>query len=373
MRRRAKLDAAKDEVVRLRTERDEYRRTAADAVASLERFRCAFDALPLGVVIVDADGIEQLRNEEAARLVDARHSDALAARALSDILLEAAVGETGRVIELHGPPPRTLSLAGSPLLGPSGHSGTVAVVQDVTERHRLDAVRRDFVANVSHELRTPIGAIVALADTLAAEDGDTPADVSRRLAARIAHEADRAGHLIDDLLDLSRIEGGELQREEVLVRQLVTGAVDRVATTAGARAADVSVVGELPTESVLVDVLQIETALVNLIENAIKYSDAGAAVEISATGDGETVTFVVRDRGIGIPPGDRDRIFERFYRVDRARSRVTGGTGLGLAIVRNVARNHGGEVDVESREGEGSTFVIRVPRTTGGSSTGRDQ
>jgi two-component system sensor histidine kinase SenX3 len=232
-------------------------------------------------------------------------------------------------------------------------------LQDVTDRYRLDAVRRDFVSNVSHELRTPIGAIVALADALVDED---EAAVMRRLAARVAHEADRAGHIIDDLLDLSRVETGDLQREDILVRRLVAAAVDRVVASAGDRAVDISVAGALPTGSLVVDNAQVESALVNLIENAVKYSDAGSPVEVSAVDAGDYVEFIVRDRGIGIPPADRDRIFERFYRVDRARSRATGGTGLGLAIVRNVARNHGGDVHVESREGEGSTFVIQLPR-----------
>jgi two-component system sensor histidine kinase SenX3 len=229
----------------------------------------------------------------------------------------------------------------------------------VTDRYRLDAVRRDFVSNVSHELRTPIGAIVALADALAAED---EASVMRRLAARVAHEADRAGHIIDDLLDLSRVETGQLQREPVRVSDVVAAAVERVVASAGERAGDISVAEDLPTESLLVDRAQVESALVNLIENAVKYSDTGSAVEVSAADHGDHVTLVVSDHGIGIPPADRDRIFERFYRVDRARSRATGGTGLGLAIVRNVARNHGGDVHVESREGEGSTFVIQLPR-----------
>ena len=340
-------------------ERDDYRAMAADAMESVERLRAAFDALSLGVVVVDGEGDETLRNAEATRLVDARGTDALAARALNDVLLEGTTGETGRIIELHGPPPRILALTASPLVGASGPTGTVAVLQDVTERYRLDAVRRDFVANVSHELRTPIGAIVALADTLADEDD---AAVMRRLAGRVAHEADRAGHLIDDLLDLSRIETGELQREAVPVRHLVTGAVDRVVVSAGGRAGDISVTGELPTSTLVVDHAQVESALVNLIENAVKYSDPGSPVEVSALDAGDRVEFIVSDRGIGIPPNDRDRIFERFYRVDRARSRVTGGTGLGLAIVRNVARNHGGDVHVDSREGEGSTFVIQLPR-----------
>ena len=327
--------------------------------SELERLRVAFDTLALGVVIVDADGNETLRNAEAARLVDARGTDALAARALDDVLLEGTSGQTGRIIELHGPPPRILSLTASPLAGASGPLGTVAVLQDVTERYRLDAVRRDFVSNVSHELRTPIGAIVALADALAAEDDST---VMRRLSARVAHEADRAGHIIEDLLDLSRIETGELQRESVRVSRIVAEAIERVVASAGDRGRDISLVGDLPPGSLVVDIAQVESALVNLIENAVKYSDPGTAVDVSAVDAGDGVELIVRDRGIGIPPADRDRIFERFYRVDRARSRATGGTGLGLAIVRNVARNHGGDVKVDSREGEGSTFVIQLPR-----------
>ncbi|MEY2472910.1 MAG: two-component system, OmpR family, sensor histidine kinase SenX3 [Actinomycetota bacterium] len=363
MRRRSELDAARGELDRALQERDDYRAMATDAMESLERLRAAFDAVNLGVVVVDAAGEEVLRNAEASRLVDARGTDALAARALTDVLLEGTSGETGRIVELHGPPPRILSLTASPLTGPGGPTGTVAVLQDVTDRYRLDAVRRDFVANVSHELRTPIGAIVALADTLTDEDDLA---VMRRLAGRVAHEADRAGHLIDDLLDLSRIETGEIEREEVPVRHLVTGAVDRVLASAGARARDVSINHDLPTTTLVVDASQVESALVNLIENAIKYSDPGSPVAVSAIDAGDRVELIVTDHGIGIPPADRDRIFERFYRVDRARSRVTGGTGLGLAIVRNVARNHGGDVHVDSREGEGSTFVIQLPRPGAG-------
>lgn len=351
---------------RAQADRDSYKAAADAARAAFDQLRAAFDALPLGVVVVDPSGEERFRNREAERLVDARHSDALAAHALRDVLAEATSGETGRIVDLHGPPPRTFSLAASPLDGPRGPLGVVAVVQDVTDRHRLDAIRRDFVANVSHELRTPIGAIVALADTLTVDDAEIEPDVLRRLAGRVGHEAERASHLIDDLLDLSRIEGGELEYEQVSIDRLVAAAVSRVTSTVGPRAEDVSVAGTIPTVSVLVDSTQIEAALVNLIENAIKYSEPGSPVEVSATATDDAVEFVVRDEGIGIPPGDRDRIFERFYRVDRARSRATGGTGLGLSIVRNVARNHGGDVNVDSREGEGSTFVITLPRPSAG-------
>ena len=366
MRRRAEVESLRDELQWAKQDVAQAQETAEQLRKVIARLHAALDALPLGVVVVDAQGDEQYRNREAERLIDARHAEALAGRALQDALVDVPAEATSRIVELHGPPPRTFSLAASPLAGDDGPIGRVAVVQDVTDRHRLDAVRRDFVANVSHELRTPIGAIVALADTLTVDDDETDPAVLRRLAERLAHEAERASHLIDDLLDLSRVEAGELEFEEVTVDQLVAACVRRVVASAGARAPDVSVVGQPPATRILVDRTQLEAAIVNLIENAIKYSDPGAPVLVSAVDDREGVDFVVRDEGIGIPPADRDRIFERFYRVDRARSRVTGGTGLGLSIVRNVARNHGGEVHVESREGEGSTFVIRLPRNASG-------
>jgi signal transduction histidine kinase len=147
----------------------------------------------------------------------------------------------------------------------------------------------------------------------------------------------------------------------------------RVRASARDRAVDIAIRPDLPRITVLVDASQVEVALVNLIENAVKYSDPGSPVEVGAVEVGDSVDFIVQDRGIGIPPADRDRIFERFYRVDRARSRVTGGTGLGLSIVRNVARNHGGEVRVESREGEGSTFVIQLPRFAAEHNAGRNE
>jgi two-component system sensor histidine kinase SenX3 len=359
--KRSELQALRGELERARQDRDAFEAAAQSAQREAAQLRAAFDALPIGVVVVDDNGTETLRNEEATRLRDARQSDVLAAQALTDVLAEAVTGPAERVVDLHGPPPRTWSVAALPLRTSGG--GRVAVIQDVTDRYRIDAVRRDFVANVSHELRTPIGAIVALADTLTVEDDTTDPEVLRRLAARVAHEAERAGHLIDDLLDLSRIEGGELEREEVTVRQLVARAVDRVVSSAGERADDVAI-GDIDDVTLLVDTTQIETALVNLIENAIKYSNAGAAVVVTARAAGPNQELAVRDHGIGIPPSDRDRIFERFYRVDRARSRATGGTGLGLAIVRHVARNHGGDVTVESREGEGSTFVVQLPIAT---------
>jgi two-component system sensor histidine kinase SenX3 len=282
-----------------------------------------------------------------------------------------------QTLELHGPPHRILQVTATPIGRRDRSLGTVVLVDDVSELRRLEAVRRDFVANVSHELRTPVGAMGVLAETLA-EERDP--EVMRRLATRITAEAERAGRLIDGLLDLSRIEAGGIHRNEVDVAGVVATAVERVGHLADQlgvtlvavpdAAGEATVVGDVGGPTVVGDVggptavgdeHQLVSAVVNLLENAVKYSDKGSAVEVeTAAGDG-WVEVVVRDHGVGIPAKDLERIFERFYRVDRARSRETGGTGLGLSIVRHVASNHGGEILVESQEGLGSTFTLRLP------------
>jgi two-component system sensor histidine kinase SenX3 len=211
---------------------------------------------------------------------------------------------------------------------------------------------------VSHELRTPVGAIGVLAETLVDESDP---ETIHRLAGRIRCEAERVGSIISDLLDLSRLEAsGSDERAVVDIGEVVNAAAERVRPAA--ERSDVTVgVRPLPEARVTGDFRQLVSALANLLDNAVKYSDAGSRVELSVVVDG-TVDVIVRDAGIGIPSRELGRIFERFYRVDRARSRQTGGTGLGLAIVRHIATNHGGEVLVDSREGEGSVFTFRLPR-----------
>jgi two-component system sensor histidine kinase SenX3 len=247
-----------------------------------------------------------------------------------------------------------LTIEAEPITG-----GTVAVIRDITERRHLDAVRRDFVANVSHELRTPVGALAVLAETLADENDLA---VVRRLAGRISGEVARAEQMIVDLLDLSRIESeGGPSAEVVSVSDVVAAAAERIAAKAAEHEVPVTI-GPID------DALRVTgrrgeliSALGNLLDNAVGYSDAGAPIEVTVRPYDGWVDFVVRDEGIGIPGKELERVFERFYRVDRARSRDTGGTGLGLSIVRHVAHNHGGTVTVASREGEGSTFVLRIP------------
>ena len=226
----------------------------------------------------------------------------------------------------------------------------------------MDAVRTDFVSNISHELKTPVGALAILAEALADSDD---IEVNRHLALKMVEEAHRASGTIDDLLELSRIElGGPGDREDVSLSAVVGEAAARHRLIADTVGVELQVKCISP-ESVQGDRLQLVSAVSNLIDNAVKYSNKGGIVTVSAHEVNGCVEIEVADTGIGIPARDLDRVFERFYRVDRARSRTTGGTGLGLAIVRHVATNHGGDVTVRSREGEGSTFTLRIPMGEG--------
>lgn len=324
----------------------------------------ALDAVPQGVVLCDDEGHEVFRNDMARAFVDARHGEALVEQAVQEQLRSALGGVAGRrSLDILGPPRRMFVITAAPLDDGARSVGAVAVIDDVSERRRLEAVRRDFVANISHELKTPIGALGLLAETIASEEDAT---VMRRLAERMHGEAFRVGRIIDDLLALSQIEAEEQPLRELLgVGALVAEAVDRIVSLSDAHHIAIDVSGIGARHSVRGDRRQLVSALVNLLENACKYSDDGSVVEVSSITDGSWVEISVRDHGIGIPSRDLERVFERFYRVDRARSRETGGTGLGLAIVRHVAGNHRGDVRVESQEGEGSTFTLRLPSGPG--------
>ena len=343
---------------------------AAVAAAGVERRACegrvnrlvaALSHVSEGVVLADERGEIVFRNARAEVYAAARHGDALAERTLVDLLRRALAGEEcTEPLELWGPPRRTLVLSAFPLHdGDATAVGALATVEDVSEKRRLDAIRRDFVANIGHELKTPVGALSLLSEALADE---TDADALHRLTASIQRESLRLGQIIDDLLDLSRIEAQEThEREPVPVDGLVADAVERVRTKAEHRAIRIDVPPIDPSLVITGDRRQLLSALDNLLENAVKYSDDGSSVRVAAAMAGTDLAITVEDHGIGIPTRDLERVFERFYRVDRARARDTGGTGLGLSIVRHVAHNHGGEVHVASREGEGTTFTLLLP------------
>jgi len=293
------------------------------------------------------------------------------ARLVADVRRDGEAREADLVIPRGaGLPPRTVSARVAQL----NPRLTLALAEDRTREKRLESIRRDFVVNVSHELKTPVGALGLLAETLVAEtalggpgeSGDgldaTSSAVVQRLAARLHHEALRIGRTIDDLLELSRIEVGEpSSQDRIPVVQVLADAVDRARPAAELRDITVDVACRPPRLTIRGDRRQLVSAMANLLDNAIKYSDPGSSVEArGALVDGFAELSVV-DHGIGIPQPHLDRVFERFYRVDSARSRDTGGTGLGLAIVRHVVNNHHGEVQVESTQGIGSTFTLRIP------------
>jgi len=234
------------------------------------------------------------------------------------------------------------------------------LVEDQTEAARVEAVRRDFVANVSHEVKTPVGAISLLVEAIKQADNDPPAVA--RFLDRIGSEVGRLSRLVQELLDLSRLQGGEPLPEMVVVSvdDIVMETVERARPIAEAKHIRLSSDGEHGYK-VLGDSGQLGVALNNLVDNAIAYSSSGTGVTIAVKAREGIVEISVTDEGIGIAHGDLSRVFERFYRVDPARSRETGGTGLGLAIVKHIMNNHGGEVAVWSSVGVGSTFTLRLP------------
>jgi two-component system phosphate regulon sensor histidine kinase PhoR len=269
---------------------------------------------------------------------------------------------------LRGARDRTIRLRGTALRDVSGEGGAVIVLNDVTDMQRLENVRRDFVANVSHELKTPIASIKGFVETLLDGAADDPVD-NRRFLGIVAKQADRLAAIIEDLLALSRIEQSEGAGNLPLEPARIADVVAAVVTECAPRAADKSIrlVTSCPDELVAeVNAPLLEQALINLADNAIKYSDDGRTVWIEAAvpnhgGAGEFVVNV-RDEGRGIGPEHLPRLFERFYRVDSARSRSLGGTGLGLSIVKHIVQAHGGTVTVESTLGVGTTFTMRLPR-----------
>jgi two-component system, OmpR family, sensor histidine kinase SenX3 len=390
--------------------------------------RRSLDALRVGVLVLDGEDRPVLVNPSAHEMGLVRPGIAGGAT-VAHTLIRTLAGQarrsgTRREVELDMPRGRDVEPLGVHIRAVALDDGHVTIeALDVTESHRLNRVRRDFVANVSHELKTPVGALQLLAEALAdAMDDEQGADpqAARRFAERIRHESDRLGRLVTELLELSRLQGGEPlpNPEPVPIDRVIAEVIDRTRTTASAKGFEI---GWRGTRGLVAygSESQFVTALANLVENAIAYSPetSGSAATINATNggsatngsnaangmngvvavgarggspnggpshgtdylppgptstddpailvesaaDGNEVVLSVTDHGIGIEAKDLDRIFERFYRADRARSRATGGTGLGLAIVKHIATNNGGRVEVRSVAGVGSTFTLRLP------------
>ena len=325
------------------------------------------DALPVAVAVLAADDTVVLANRSAVELGVVRDDRLLVAELRR---LAHDVRRTGTHSEVEVEPARSrlvrlpdaVRVRVVPVGDADGH--VALLVEDVTETRRVEAVRRDFVANVSHELKTPVGAISLLAEAL--QDASEDPTAVRRFAGRLQHESDRLARLVQELIDLSRLQGADPLPDASLVPvdKVVAEAVDRTRTAAAARGISIVRGGERGL-TVSGSESQLVTAVGNLIENAVHYSPEKTRVAVAVRSQDSAVEISVTDQGMGIADKDLERVFERFYRADPARSRATGGTGLGLAIVKHVATNHGGEVSVWSVEGSGSTFTLRLPPSAG--------
>ena len=341
--------------------------------------RKSLDSLRVGVVVLDPSDEPVLVNPSARAMGLLRAGPRPGTMAAHPIArtLAGQVRRSGVRREVEVDLPRGGAGGADPLgvlLRAVGLGGGYVAVEasDVTESHRVARVRRDFVANVGHELKTPIGALQLLAEALldATDRGTGPAGVeladdvaaARRFAERIQEESTRLGRLVAELLELSRVQGAEPLPGPVAVPvdAVVAEVLARARTAATAKRVALRVAGRRGLTAYGSD-SQLTTALTNLVENAVTYSPDGSEVMLTARVEGDWIALEVADRGIGIAPEDLDRVFERFYRSDRARSRATGGTGLGLAIVKHIATNHGGRVEVTSAPGEGSTFTLWLP------------
>jgi two-component system phosphate regulon sensor histidine kinase PhoR len=365
------------------TEADDLQGLAAELAAMTVRLRDRLDelteerdragqivdALDDGVLLLDGAGRllvanpparawfglpEDLRpGRPAHRVLGASQIPELVERAA-----EAGLPVTGN-LTLVFPEYRTLALRAFPLAdrGPTGR--IVVTLTDITQRRRLEVLRRDFVANASHELKTPVAAVRVLAETLLTALPDDP-EAGRRFAERIGREAERLDALVRDLLDLSRVERGTLDVEPVdlvgLAKEVVGGYADR------AEERRIKLRSELqPNVAMRGDRAQLGLLLSNLVDNAVRYTPARGTVCVRLDAGESRAVLQVTDTGEGIPESELPRVFERFYRVDKARARQTGGTGLGLAIVRHVAESHGGAVKVDSELGRGTTFTVTLP------------
>ena len=309
------------------------------------------------IVIHESDGVQSLNLIKDSRIINEKL-----------LLLLRTVRRMGSTQEA------TLELPRGPIgdgtrellvrVLPLGVTGIICVlIFDESEMRRLDSVRRDFVANISHELKTPIGALSILSEAVLGASDDP--DAITKFATRMQIEAKRLTELVQEIIDLSRLQDDDpLKRAEpVSISDAVREAIDQSKLHADSKNISL-VVSTAEGDEVLGDRLQITTAIQNLVDNAISYSGESTRVAVAVKVIDNLVELSISDQGIGIPEKDLERIFERFYRVDPARSRMTGGTGLGLSIVKHIINNHGGDISVWSVEGAGSTFTIRFPKFT---------
>jgi two-component system phosphate regulon sensor histidine kinase PhoR len=348
------------------------------------RLRSVLSGLRDGVVLLDGSGDVLLANEAARdfwprlgpRLVGMNQILLFHDAALDAALSRAKAEGVAQTVEHQspGPPRRHFEVRVLPLAGPRdeppGSGGLLLMVRDTTDRHAVEEMRRDFVANVSHELQTPLTSIQGFAETLR-DAPDLTAEQQRRFLSLILGEARRMAALVRDLLELARLESGAWRGgpEAVALADVASEVVEAARPAAAQKGIELQV-GPLEPARASVYRDELRRALDNLVANAIAYTPPGGRVQVRTGRAGPEVYVTVADTGIGIPPGELSRIFERFYRVDKGRSRAAGGTGLGLSIVRHVVETNGGRIAVESRVGEGSAFTCYFPASPRGGDGG---
>ena len=354
----------------------ELRRTVEGLEEEKRRAETLLAQMAEGVIVVGAEGRVTMCNAAAAAIFGVA-SEAAVGRTLAEATLHYELDEMLTRVRRHGVPVRmdirvtqpreaALDAVVTPIFAEDGHlEATVCVFHDTTELQRLETVRRDFVANVSHELRTPVTAIRATADVLLGTARDDP-QARDRFLRNIAAECERLSALLDDLLALARIESGkwEPRLQPVSVREAAEAVVAKVQPQIAEKHLEVSVT-VAPEVQAQADPDALQQILLNLVDNAVKYTPAGGRIAIEGGMEDGRARFDVVDTGVGIPERDLPRIFERFYRVDRARSRELGGTGLGLSIVKHLVEAHGGQVTAESTVEQGSRFTVRLPAAAG--------
>ena len=344
--------------------RDVREMHAATGIATedAERFRSVVASAASGIALVAPDGTILYANPVASAYLDGAGDRAVLRTRVASLVRKAVAGAGSEEyeVELHDPDRKVLLLTAVPTANAEAGEPVALYVQDLSTQRRVDLMRTDFVANASHELKTPLGALAILAETLADAHDE---EVRARLARRLRDEATRMSNMIDDVLQLAETESIGIEHTPLsvagLVREVLVS-VDDIASDRGVSLRDAGIIDA----TVAADHDQLVSAIRNLLDNAITYTaikDEPGVVSIRTFVQGDSVGIEVMDTGIGIPARYADRVFERFFRVDRARSRTSGSTGLGLSIVRNVALAHGGSVAVESRVGVGSTFTIYLP------------
>jgi two-component system, OmpR family, phosphate regulon sensor histidine kinase PhoR len=355
-RARSEQGGLRDQAARAEAELERQQRNSAD---QRELQDVVLSSMEEGVLLLDHDGRRIFSNAALERHLGSLPDsiDELRPIPFRDALERTIASDAIERAEAETSAPSKWLRASAISVGPD--RSVLLVVRDVTEARRLEAVRRDFVANASHELKTPAASIRAAAETL--RDGaldDPPA--AHRFTEQLEREAMRLSRIVSDLLDLSRLEGGSDLAERVRLDAVAADEIERLED----RATEAEVALALHADgvpSVAGSGRDLALLVRNLIDNAVRYIPAGGRVDVSVTSEDGSVVLRVADTGMGIPQRDLPRVFERFYRVDRARSRETGGTGLGLSIVKHVAENHGGEVTVRSELAAGSTFEVRLP------------